>query len=274
MEFLGIAAAKEEEGQNYARPSILRAFRLFLNKVKNISTQRVTFYEMFYEKSDVPREVLAKTPLLLDPTNPWNNYMDRFNKDAQDFFSKCAQVTLTSLEKVETQCRLNHEYPAFAELFLTQPPMKDLKAGGVRPTYWFVENPESSTKTQPNLIIRNKALKEKGLFDAIPKAMSAFVYSANLQAERGGSTTNIQDLIRKSIGDSMQGASDYWGPPRPSASSWLRSEVPGSGSGWGTPGPSYPAAASSSASDYDVTLEVPVVSGKSTIKIHSNWSDV
>ncbi len=240
MEFLGIAAAKEEERQNYSRPSILRAFRLFLKKIEDIATQRVILAERFYKDADIPQRVRSQSPLLLDPTNPWNNFMEGFSPEAQGFFKQCAGITLQRLTMVETQYNLNHGYPAFAELFLPQPLMINVQPGVAKSTRWMVGSPQSSRKMQPNLVIRKKSLGDQAIFPIIHKSMAGFVYAANLQAQ--SSAADMKKLLQNYIDDIFYGYRQTWSP---------------------TTEPHE---------NFNVTFEIPVENGQTVIKVSSNWS--
>ena len=69
MELIGITAGRQEEEESKrkgTRPSMTRAYRLFLEQVQAIDTVRIV-YDTFYSKADIPREILSQTPLILDP---------------------------------------------------------------------------------------------------------------------------------------------------------------------------------------------------------------
>ena len=122
FELLGIKAGRDEEetkkkiGQT---PSILRAFRLFLRMVRDIEQQRIVFSYSgdFFSESDTPDEVLNQTPLILDPSNPYNNVMSTFSPLAQHLFSDCAKETLKKLERVKEQIEMGLGNPQLKELF-------------------------------------------------------------------------------------------------------------------------------------------------------------
>ena len=97
FELLGITAGQEEEKANKANPSIANAFRNFLKMVASLNSQRIIHYE-FYEKSDVPQKILNKTPLILDPSSPYNNLMYGFPRNVMQLFSDCARESLNTFD--------------------------------------------------------------------------------------------------------------------------------------------------------------------------------
>jgi len=111
MELLATKAGLEEINDN-ANPSLKNAFKRFLVILRNISDAYIVFYN-YYNKSDIPMEVLRQKPLLLDPTNPYNNLLGgecgygygRFDfvpenlKKFESFMSIAAKNTLDLVEK-------------------------------------------------------------------------------------------------------------------------------------------------------------------------------
>ena len=245
FEVLGIKAGREEEKANGHNSSILRAFRLFLKRVENLSTQRIIFTD-FYDESDVPSHIRQQTPLVMDPSNPYNNLMYRFRDADQELFSKCAKVSLSRLEKVERQVQCHHGYPDFKLLFLPQP--KPVEVGPEfefpKPDGWLVGTMVRSRHLQPNLIVRKSSLgNDKLVFENIKKILSSFLYVADMEAQVEGvdRKQSARDRIKETIGD-------LFGEKRP----WSASD--------------------NSHADYDVTFEIPIGrEGGDTLLISSNW---
>ena len=92
FELLGITAGINEEKK--AKPSIGNAFRNFLEMVASLKSQRIVHHE-FYDESDVPPKILKKTPLILDPSSPYNNLMFGFPRNIMELFSECARESLS-----------------------------------------------------------------------------------------------------------------------------------------------------------------------------------
>jgi len=111
MELLATKAGQEEINNN-TNPSLGNAFKRFLVILRNISDANVIFLN-YYGKSEVPMEVLKQKPLLLDPTNPYNNLLGgecgygygRFDfvpenlKEFESFMSIAAKNTLDLIGK-------------------------------------------------------------------------------------------------------------------------------------------------------------------------------
>ena len=183
------------------KPSILRAFRLFLQMVRDIEQQTIIFdySEDFYSKSDTPDEVLNQTPLILDPSNPYNNLMSTFSPLVQQLFSNCAKETLRRLDTVEKEIEMDQEFPHFKEIFLPQ-----LTDHENIPQRWLVgKRPE--TLLQPRLIVRNATLNKKTIAQ-FHKAFSAFVYIFDIE-----SNYPLYDMVerRKGAQHSVEEAMDH-----------------------------------------------------------------
>ena len=245
FEVLGIAAGREEEEANEGNPSILRAFRLFLKSVENLSTQRVIFTD-FYRESDIPDQIWQQKPLVMDPSNPYNNLMYNFKPANQELFSQCAKVSLSRLVRVERQVQYNHGYPDFKLLFLPQP--KPVEVGPQiqmpKPDGWLVGTESRSRPLQPNLIVRNSSLgNDKLVLGNIKKILSSFLYVADMEAQDKGANRKrfAQDRIKETV-------DDLFGDKRE----------------WSTSHNSH--------ADYDVTFEIPIGrEGRDTLIISSNW---
>ena len=112
FELLGVDAGKNQELLNPRHPSTREAFKRFLETVMAIDTQRIAHFET-YSRSDVPSSVWEQTPLLLDPSNPYNNFMTGFPPEARAVFKARAAESLRRLRNV-------HSYSDFQMLFAPQ----------------------------------------------------------------------------------------------------------------------------------------------------------
>ena len=99
LELLGIKAAMEEEKAGH--PTHQGAFRRFLVKMKDLSTINLVFQD-YYSLSDIPSSVVKESPLLLDPTNPYNNLLSSPGTYLE-VFSNSATSALEVLDKMSCQ---------------------------------------------------------------------------------------------------------------------------------------------------------------------------
>ena len=65
--------------------------------VASLKNQRIVHYK-FYGKSDVPKKILKKKPLILDPSSPYNNLMRDFPRKVMQLFSECARESLSTFD--------------------------------------------------------------------------------------------------------------------------------------------------------------------------------
>ena len=101
FELLGVDAGKNEERLRGYNPSTREAFKRFLETVAAVDTQRIAYFEN-YSRSDIPSSVWQQTPLLLDPSNPYNNLMTRFPPEARAVFKARAAESLRRLRNVHS----------------------------------------------------------------------------------------------------------------------------------------------------------------------------
>ena len=143
----------------------------------------------------------AKIPLLLDPSNPYNNFMHDFESSVQSLFSGYARESLNRLERVERQFQMNHGFPEFRILFLPQPRPIDV-GPQIRfrmPTDWLVSTRSRERHLQPNLIVRSPAVgNDKFVLKFVNKILSSFLFVADLEAYHKGieKTQVAQDRVQ------------------------------------------------------------------------------
>ena len=189
FEVLGIIAGQEEEKANPRKLSILRAFKLFLKKVETINSQRI-IVTGFYRESDVQSNILQQRPLIMDPSNPYNNLA--FNFKDRNLFSQCARESLQRLERMETSSGLRD----FKSIFLPQPkPVEmgpQIEVGAEKilfrmPSKWLVGAETRARQIQPNLTVRKSSLSNyTPVLENIKKFLSAFLFVVDMEALDGG----------------------------------------------------------------------------------------
>ena len=243
FELLGIKAGRDEEefknkiGQ---KPSVSRAFRQFLKMVEDIGQQQIvfTYSKDFYSRSDTPDEVLKQKPLILDPSNPYNNVMAGFRgrNAVQQLFSDCAKETLKRLENAE----MGNDSPDLKEIFLPQkkPPCPPINV----PQMWSVETQSGQTSLEPKLLVRNKTK-----IKYFQKAFSAFMFASDLEAKYenpSDKTVFAKESVQKGIDHLFDRAS---------------------GSNSSSTPDTY--------ENYDLTFEIPIGrEGGQTLIISANWN--
>ena len=172
--------------------------------VRDIEQQRIVFsYSAdFFSVSDTPDEVLNQTPLILDPSNPYNTVMSTFSPLAQNLFSDCATETLKKLERVEEQIEMGLGNPNLKEIFLPQltPPASPV----CMPTNWLIGVRSEAAPLQPRVIVQNAALNKetRSQIAQFHKAFSTFVSVFDIESNYyipGRRKISAQQSIEKTI---------------------------------------------------------------------------
>lgn len=118
MEYIAIRSTEIE--QRTGRENTLNAFRSFLEEISNPEKLAI-FWTDYYPEDSIPRRLKNSRPLLMDPTNPYNNMLN--NEKTQQFMLKMATfagVTLRRLELAE-QSALRREPIDLNLVFTPQP---------------------------------------------------------------------------------------------------------------------------------------------------------
>jgi hypothetical protein len=106
------AGQEEEEAAINDKRSMLRAFRRFLQCLTKHSHISIVFLD-FYDKKQV---TIDKTPYLIDPVNPYHNFLAGVPYDFLPTLSKYSKETLDRLDKCEKNSGIE-----FEKLFDAQP---------------------------------------------------------------------------------------------------------------------------------------------------------
>ncbi|XP_057303916.1 uncharacterized protein LOC130641219 [Hydractinia symbiolongicarpus] len=117
IELLAIDAGLKHHG-NFSR-----SFKTFLETVKNIKTCGITFEETYYRANQVPTSIKLR-PYLIDPANPYHNYLADVKEIHLELFSDFASVTLQRL--------------LGGEIFLLFEPQPNWLSQSVRPKNWMM----------------------------------------------------------------------------------------------------------------------------------------
>jgi len=202
METVAVKAAMQEESRRPGHPDYQAAFKGFLEMISNIFNIKLVFYDN-YNVSDVPSSVSNQVPLILDPTNPYNNFVsvnqgpktagdaygnNNIKNDGQflNFFSDCAKNTIRIVDKEGWQF--------FSTIFLPQPVLwKSTVLKVVVPQDYRVSC-EVCPDTMPRLKIRSSVSANVNVvLDILLKVYTCVVKSAE------GDRPNIPevDMVEK-----------------------------------------------------------------------------
>ncbi|KAJ8024752.1 2'-5'-oligoadenylate synthase 3 [Holothuria leucospilota] len=112
MEYLGAWAAKEWNLQQ----DMVKGFRHLLEMIISLDSMNV-YWTDFYNEHDIPNCIRSKRPLLLDPCNPYNNFMKLRNNE--QYFRQMRSYARKTLERIDGEERstmtFNERFRGFAE---------------------------------------------------------------------------------------------------------------------------------------------------------------
>ncbi|XP_064645175.1 2'-5'-oligoadenylate synthase 3-like [Lineus longissimus] len=120
IETIAVAVAEEEEtkaGQSRRKPSLRNSITNFLEQMRHTAEINVAFYHN-YRRSDVPRHIAKQRPLVLDPSNPWNNLLSRRTQSSLEPFEEHAKNILGEIYKLNAVAyQRDLEYTDISALF-------------------------------------------------------------------------------------------------------------------------------------------------------------
>jgi hypothetical protein len=95
-----LIAMHSNKGRKFPR-GLQQRFSRFLRQMVDFKSANV-FFESSYTKSEIPAEILAQRPLILDPMNPYDNRLgEQFHKPEMKVVLKrykdCAELTLARI---------------------------------------------------------------------------------------------------------------------------------------------------------------------------------
>lgn len=103
MEYLGAYAADQE---SYSQ-DILKGFQSFLELFEVSDSLNIVWTE-FYSEFDIPGDVRRKRPLLLDPCNPFTNFLDAYGVDNAEYLRQMRPYAKATLQRLnDAQQRLS-----------------------------------------------------------------------------------------------------------------------------------------------------------------------
>jgi hypothetical protein len=200
FELMATKAALNEESQK--DPSICNAFKMFLEMISKIKEQDIVF-EDYYKRSEIPNCILIQRPLLVDPSNPYNNLLDKKKENIEklfDIFSKCAENTLHVLKRGSTdiqeiffpqrlpsteRCQEDWPKPLFTTIDIIKIDRTKRITSFLKPKYGMTTNSE---------LAYQQLYKNQPAFQAMVYSFAAFAYNLTKTNEK---ETNAE--IKKSV---------------------------------------------------------------------------
>jgi hypothetical protein len=192
IELVAIDVAKKQEALQEAKSDtpLLIGFESFLMTMINFSNSHI-IYERFYPKNSIARKILSQKPLILDPTNPFNNFAD-FNREKMMLFEKFAKVTWGRLScNFDTKVIFRPQPKAIAckSMMKYLPPLTNWKIG--------IRTDECIKK--PKSILRGKTLSDKKV-----ESIRTFLLN-NIKRINSNSWEKIEKFINHIIDYSIYG---------------------------------------------------------------------
>ncbi|PIK59862.1 hypothetical protein BSL78_03234 [Apostichopus japonicus] len=192
MEYLGAWAAEEEERRGSR--DILQGFRRFLTMVKQSHNLNIV-WTRYYRRTDIPADILHQRPLLLDPTNPYNNMLQGALGDNLRQMSHTRR-DFTRLDKSERNGGFSLKM-----IFEPQPTWRVMfKSPKVKTPQHFLVG------TERKRLLRPKIEKRSGARGVDPSIASSYLFSftdivaaaAKIDGDRGFGQR--EDIVKRSVG--------------------------------------------------------------------------
>jgi hypothetical protein len=199
IELIGIYAGRKEE--QTGRRSLLEGFKSFLQLMTNFRKIEIVFLEN-YGRHEIPWDVQAQRPLVLDPANPFNNFA-KFKRN-NDLIIRKFEVF-----SKETLCRLNGT--SSSPVFEVQP--KYILPENVelrKPKKWLI-GWRTICRRHPEMIVRipDQQFKEHALMvKSIQQCILTTTNSLSFLSIRD--STKMQDAVQKCVDESIRGEYVQW----------------------------------------------------------------
>ncbi|XP_071831451.1 2'-5'-oligoadenylate synthase 1-like [Apostichopus japonicus] len=194
MEYIAIRSTEIE--QNTGRENTLKAFRRFLTIVSNPEEMAI-YWTDNYDKADIISTIKNSRPLLLDPTNPYNNILRGKNKSFMMEMAKFARVSMDRLGEAEYRA-LRGEPVDLLSLFKPQPVWAQLPfilERRSQPKNFYVSVRDGGGLKMPKTVTKKKM--EESDREIIENFLFSFCEVSVVDAKLTGS----QDVSEKVLGD-------------------------------------------------------------------------
>lgn len=193
MEYLGARAAEESEREG--NQDLLEGFQRFLRMIKESNGINV-IWTNFYDMSDIPSYIQRQQPLLLDPTNPYNNLLGGNNAVYLEQMSSFARETLSRIDMANTN---RNPRMALTKIFEPQPKIYQIyKSPSTKSPRNFLLGDRKDIRSLPKIERRRGA---KGVDPTIAQNyFFAFVDAVAAAAETDGrQSSDITETVRSEL---------------------------------------------------------------------------
>lgn len=225
MEYISIRAAEIE--QRNGRENTLKAFRRFLSIIGCQEEKINIFWTDYYDDSGIDDRMKGTRPLLLDPTNPFNNILRGKNKGYMQQMESYARVTLGRLDEAECQALRGGDIDMNA-IFQHQPSWMYLpiisRPSAKKPRNFYV-----GVHDGDGGLLMPKTVKKSGAFrDTDREIIENFLFSftditATSSKKKG--ERNVAEIVQRDV-QKMIAPDTSWGPGGEGSNKDARMEIP------------------------------------------------
>ena len=190
MEYIAIRSSEIE--QSAGRENTMKTFRRFLEEISNPHEMSI-YWTDYYPKENIPRKFETTRPLLVDPTNPYNNILMRGTTQFMYEMATFAEVSMERLEEAEHKTHLGQPVN-LADLFKPQPEWVYLPfrlRGLKKPRNFSVSVRAGSGMMMPKTVIKSSMEK----YDQ--ETMENFLFCFTEVAVAGYKKRGIQNVALK-----------------------------------------------------------------------------
>jgi hypothetical protein len=190
IEYLAVKTGREEEEQTAMNnsSSMLHAFRRFLLLLTGYNQIGIVF-DHNYTKESVPK---YEKPFLIDPSNPYNNFLANIPDHFMPTLARYSQETLTQLNKFE-----RNFFEEIKKFHYPKPTLRYLFSDNVNMAHvnMAISNYRNCKEISPQLIIRRQTFNERTI-ENMSQLMECLLKNINTIIQIR-SEENVTDKIAK-----------------------------------------------------------------------------
>jgi hypothetical protein len=208
IECLAVQAGQaEEQAAINDKKSMLRAFRRFLSCLNKHAQIGISFTD-FYQGAPIPK---YEKPYIIDPVNPYHNFLDDVPSSFLPTFAEYSQETLNRLEKCEKNFFVEYE-----KLFDPQPDLRSLFTDNININFitMMISSRQNCKEKLPSLVVRrqtfNSATLEimKDSMKYVLKHLSVSNTSSDASEEDTGE--KVKNATKQFLNRSVYGNKQRW----------------------------------------------------------------